>query len=85
MPDLTSESVLAQLQPIFQEALGSPDAKITLQSNASNTENWDSIAHIEIIELTELHFGVRFALGELQQLKEVNDLVDLILKKKNKA
>ena len=42
------------------------------------------LAHIEIIELTELRFGIRFALGELQDLKEVNDLVQLILKKQGK-
>ncbi len=82
MPDLTAESVLDQLQPIFEEALATPGLKITMNSNAKNTPNWDSLAHIEIIELTELQFGVKFALGELQDLKEVSDLVNLILKKK---
>ena len=85
MPDLNAETVLEQLQPIFEEALNEPGLKITLESNAKNTANWDSLAHIEIIELTELHFGVKFALGELQDLKEVRDLVNLILKKKGLA
>jgi acyl carrier protein len=84
MSDLTAESILAELQPIFEEALDKPGLEVTLRSNAMNTPDWDSLAHIEIIELTELHFGVRFALGELQDLKEVEDLVNLILKKKNK-
>lgn len=82
MSNLNAETVLEQLQPIFEEALATPGLKITMQSNAKNTPNWDSLAHIEIIELTELHFGVKFALGELQELKEVSDLVHLILKKK---
>ena len=81
MPDLTADSVLAELQPIFREALNNPDLTVTLKSNATNTADWDSIAHIEIIELTELHFKVRFALGELQDLKEVGDLVALVLQK----
>ena len=85
MPELTTETVLAALQPIFEEALNKPGLQVTLSSNATNTPDWDSLAHIEIIELTELHFGVRFALGELQDLKEVEDLVNLILNKKNKV
>jgi acyl carrier protein len=52
-------------------------------SNAMNTPNWDSLAHIDIIEMVERHFKVKFGLGELQDLKEVGDLVDLILEKKS--
>jgi acyl carrier protein len=42
------------------------------------------LAHIELIEMVESHFKVRFGLGELQDLKEVGDLVDLIIEKANK-
>lgn len=85
MSDVTAESVLADLQPIFQEALNQPNLTVDMKSNAMNTPNWDSIAHIEIIELTEMHFKVKFALGQLQDLKDVGDLVQLILSKKNKS
>ena len=81
MPDLTADSVLAELQPIFREALNNPEVTVDLRSNATNTPDWDSIAHIEIVELTELRFNVRFALGELQDLKEVGDLVALVVQK----
>jgi acyl carrier protein len=84
MVNLTAESVLAELQPIFEEALNTPGLTVTRGSNALNTKNWDSLAHIELIEMVERHFGVKFALGELQDLKEVGDLVDLVLEKKNK-
>jgi acyl carrier protein len=81
MPSIAPDAVLAQLQPIFQEALNEPDLTVTRSSNANNTKNWDSLAHIELIEMVESHFKVRFALGELQDLKEVGDLVDLIVEK----
>ncbi len=74
----SNEEILAELQPIFQEALAQPDLTVTPKSNAMNTKNWDSIAHIELIEMIEMHFKVRFALGELQDLKEVGDLIALI-------
>ncbi len=84
MANLTADSVLAELQPIFEEGLNTPGLKVTRGSNAMNTKNWDSLAHIELIEMVERHFKVRFALGELQDLKEVGDLVDLILEKGNR-
>jgi acyl carrier protein len=81
MPEVAPDVVLAQLQPIFQEALNNPKLTVTRASNALNTPNWDSLAHIELVEVAESHFKVKFALGELQDLKEVGDLVDLIVKK----
>ena len=78
MPSIAPDDVLAQLQPIFQEALNEPGLTVTRKSNATNTKNWDSLAHIELIEMVQSHFRIRFALGELQDLKEVGDLVDLI-------
>ena len=81
MPDLTPNEVLTQLQPIFEAALDEPGLNLTLKSNAKNTQNWDSIAHIEIIEMVESHFKVRFALGEIQKMKDVGDLVDLVIRK----
>ena len=85
MPSQSQEEILENLQPIFQEALNDPLLKVTPLSNATNTPNWDSLAHIEIIEMTERQFKVRFGLGELQDLKEVGDLIDLIQAKQNAA
>jgi acyl carrier protein len=84
MPKLTHEEVLSALQSIFQEALNNPSIIVTSSSSALNTPGWDSLAHIEIIEMVERRFKVRFGLGELQDLKTVNDLVELTLKKMNK-
>ena len=84
MPDLSPDGVLAELQPIFEEALDTPGLIVTRDSNALNTRNWDSLAHIELIEIVERHFAVRFALGELQDLNAVGDLVDLVVEKSAK-
>jgi len=81
MPDLTPDGVLAELQPIFREALDNPNLAVTRSSSAPDTPNWDSVAHIEIVEMVERHFKVLFDLGELQDLKTVGDLVDLTIRK----
>ncbi len=70
--------ILAQLQPLFQDILDQPELVITRESSALNVEDWDSLSHINLVTAVERHFGIKFALGELQDLKNVGDMVDLI-------
>ncbi len=79
MADLSAEEILIELQPIFKEAMDEPGLIVTRDSSAVNIPNWDSLAHIEMIELVERQFSIKFALSELQDLKSVGDLVTLIL------
>jgi acyl carrier protein len=81
MAELTADTVLAGLQPIFEDVLNEPDLELTRDSNALNTPNWDSLAHLEIIEMVQRRFKVKFGLTDLQKLKSVGDLVDLVLEK----
>ncbi len=76
MPD-----ILERLQPVFRDVLDDPDLTVTRDSNGNNVPGWDSLAHINLVSETEREFGVRFALGELESLKNVGDMVDLIATK----
>lgn len=69
---------LSQLQPIFQDVLDREDVVITRDSSGETVEGWDSLAHINLVGAIEDHFKIRFALGELQDLKNVGDMIDLI-------
>jgi acyl carrier protein len=70
--------ILYEIQPIFRDILDQPDLNITRESNAMNVEGWDSLAHVNLVTAIEKHFRIRFALGELQELKNVGEMVDLI-------
>ncbi len=72
------DPILEQLQPIFRDVLDLPDLVLTRESNASTVEDWDSLAHVNIVTAVERHFKIKIALGELQDLKNVGDMVDLI-------
>jgi acyl carrier protein len=84
MADLTEGAVFATLLPIFREVLDESDIELTRNSNALSLPNWDSIAHLEIIELVQRRSKVKFSLTDLEKLKTVGDLVDLILSKSAK-
>jgi len=70
--------ILAELGPIFRDILDQPDLDISRESNASNVDGWDSLAHVNLVTAIQQHFKVKFALGELQELKNVGEMVDLI-------
>lgn len=74
-------TVIEQLLPIFQEVFDDDTIEITLESTADDIDAWDSLTHINLVTAVESHFKVKFALGELQSLQNVGDLVNLVTKK----
>jgi acyl carrier protein len=78
---MTNTQILEELQPIFQDILDQPEVVIVHDSNAQNVKDWDSLAHINLVTSIEKHFKIKFALGELQGLKNVGDMCDLIAEK----
>jgi acyl carrier protein len=75
------DSLLAEVQEIFRAVFDRPDLVITRESNASNVEDWDSLTHINLVMAIEKKYKIKFALGELKELENVGDLLDLIQKK----
>lgn len=73
--------ILERLQPVFRDVLDDPKLVVTRASSGHTVPGWDSLAHITLVAETEREFGVRFALGELETLKNVGDMIDLIQKK----
>jgi acyl carrier protein len=76
---MDSNAIIAELQPIFQDILDQPDLVIDRDSNAKTVEDWDSLAHVNLVTAIEKKYKIRFALSELQGLKNVGDMADLIL------
>jgi acyl carrier protein len=82
---VTQAEVIQAIQPLFRDVLDQPDLQLTSTSNASNVDDWDSLAHINIVMAIERHYKVKFALGELQGLKNVGEMADLIIRKTAKS
>jgi len=71
-------NILEKLQPIFQDIFEDDELLITAESNAATVEDWDSLAHITLIFAIEQEFEIKFALGELEAMKNVGDMVELM-------
>jgi acyl carrier protein len=73
--------VLSQVQNVFRDVFDQPELVIKPETNSTHIEEWDSLAHMSLVTAIERQFKIRFALGELQALKNVGDMVQLIEKK----
>lgn len=76
-----AEDILTRLQPIFHDVLDDNKLVITRESSALNVDGWDSLAHINLVTAIEQDFRIRFALGELGELKNVGEMIDLMQQK----
>ena len=70
-----------RLTPIFRDIFDRDDLVLTPALTARDVAEWDSLSHIRLIVAVEKEFGVKFALGELQSLQNVGEMIALIEKK----
>jgi acyl carrier protein len=75
---MSSEDRLPEVQEIFRDILDEPNLVLDRHSNAETVPDWDSLAHVNLITAIEKRYKVKFALGQLQQLHHVGDLLDLL-------
>jgi acyl carrier protein len=77
----TSDSY-ARVQAIFRDVFDDPGIVIRPETNSAHIDGWDSLMHINLVVAIEKDFGIRFALGELEDLKNVGEMVALIERKR---
>ena len=76
---MDSAELIQRLQVIFQDVLDI-DIELTPSLSARDVSEWDSLAHVRIIVTVERNFKVKFAAAEVNSLKNVGELIDLIQK-----
>ena len=51
------------------------------ETNAEDIEDWDSLAHVELVMEMEKTFDMKFNIKEVGKLANVGEMVDLIERK----
>lgn len=74
-------NILEKLNPIFQEVFDDETITVTPDMTANDVDAWDSLSHVNLVVAIEKEFKIRFALGELEELRSVGDMLNLIKKK----
>ena len=80
---MTRKEVFNGVQDIFRDIFDEDDMVIEDKTNSDGVEEWDSLNHINLVSAIEKEFEIRFALGELMELKNVGAMIDLMVEKIN--
>ena len=77
---MTTDEIMGKLSHLINDTFDT-NYEISSTTSAEDIEEWDSISHIELISKIEADFNLRFALSELQELKNVGEMATLISQK----
>ena len=75
---MTEEQIRAGLTDIFRDIFDDPALVISDETTADDIEEWDSLNHINLVVAAQQRFGVKFKTAEIEELKNVGELVHLI-------
>ena len=75
------QSTIEQLTPIFRDVFDDEDLVIKQNTTAQDVDGWDSLANIRLLISIEKKLELRFSASEISSLKNIEELVQLILKK----
>ena len=76
---MTRQEVLDRLQPLFSEVF-EEEVELTEETTAEDVEKWDSLSHLTMIYEVESEFGMKFKMKEILGMKNVGEMVDIILR-----
>jgi len=75
------DEIIEKLTPIFRTVFSEPDLEVTETLSAANVANWDSLTNMTMIVMVEEAFGIQFRLRDIKNMKNVGDMIDIILSK----
>lgn len=78
---MENPEILDSLTDIFRNVLMNDNLTVTPELTAADVPQWDSMSHIMIMAAVEVRFGIKFKTAELEQLKNVGELMELITRK----
>jgi acyl carrier protein len=75
---MDNKTILSKIQSIVQDVLDNEYLNINEQTEATDVEGWDSLAHINIVSQIESELGVHFSLDELARFSTVGKIIEAI-------
>lgn len=78
---MSRSEVMEKVNEIFCNVFDDDDLIVQDETNAEDIEDWDSLEQVNLIVNMEKEFKVKFNLEEVNQLKNVGEMVDMICSK----
>lgn len=73
--------VLSKLTAIFRKVFSNDSLELKNELTANDVDQWDSLSHMILITEIENSFSIKFKLKELNKMRNVGDMIDIISSK----
>lgn len=70
--------IVERLTGIFRNVFTDNGLVITDEMTSNDVEKWDSLTHMLMITEVETAFGIKFKLKDLNKMKNVGNLIEII-------
>lgn len=78
---MTREEVFERLNEIFRDVFDDESITVDEETTADDIDDWDSLEHINLVNAIEDEFDMKFDMGQIVTMKNVGEMVDIILEK----
>jgi acyl carrier protein len=78
---MEKQEIEQKLTLIFRKVFANDSLALTNDLTANDVENWDSLTHMLLITEIENVFSIKFKLKDLNKMRNVGDMIDIISSK----
>ncbi len=76
---MNKEEIFERLNKVFQDVFDDEDITVNENTTSEDIEDWDSLEHINLVAAVEQEFDVKFTMGQVVGMKNVGEMVDIII------
>lgn len=76
---MNKEEIMSRLTNVFRSVFDDEEINISDKTTADDIEDWDSLEHINLLVAVEQEFNIKFNMNEVGNMKNVGDMVDIII------
>lgn len=73
--------IINKLTAIFRQVFNNDSLILTDELTANDVDQWDSLSHMILITEIESVFSIKFRLKDLNKMRNVGDMIDIIISK----
>jgi len=67
-----------RLTKVFRTVFDNESITLTPDLTADDVDEWDSLSHINLMLAIELEFGIEFSQSEIQDFRNVGELIECV-------
>ena len=76
---MTREEVYKRLNNVFRDIFDDETIELNDETTADDVDGWDSVEHINLVVAIQEEFDFKIPVGKVVTMKNVGEMVDIIL------